>query len=162
MIFPVEENTLYGPEVPRPIPFDEVDDMGLKWEDGSPPKSLEVGQKPSSDLFSDISTGSKFCGWVDLSCPLKQVITYGRMAGIRFIFNDGSEKFFGNIYNTHDSQTQIFDGISGESITGAYAITERGRQEEAIGDMYENSTDIESVTTQRKTPEYMRSLWVSD
>lgn len=104
---------------------------------------------------------STFTGWIDLSAPMKCIITYGRMKGIRFSFAHVADKHFGDVEDSNDIYTQPIDGTHGEKIIGVYAIME----EESYGENDSNTSlhDDGSVSaTSKNEPTRMPRLWVNE
>jgi len=163
LILLMEESSVCMQNLP-PIPFDQIDGDSLQWEDGPPPQDLVVSREAGT-LLADNDTGSTFTGWVDLLPGLKQVITYGRMKGIRFVYADNRrDKYFGNAEGTiGDRYFQNIDGINGEKVIGLCEIIEDESVTEDESRMIMSFDDVatESDTSGYDGPGLMPRLWVS-
>ena len=165
MILPREYGSACKQQDLPPIPFDQIDGDSLQWEDGPPPQDLVVSREAGT-LLADNDTGSTFTGWVDLLPGLKQVLIYGQMKGIRFVYagNNRGDKYFGNAEGTiSDPYVQYIDGIHGEKVIGLYEISEEESATEDEGGMAMSFDDIatESDTSGYDGPGLMPRLWVS-
>ena len=141
------------------IPFDQVDDSCIPWESVPPPEHLIIGRE-AGVLLQDGSPEVSFAGWVDLSksSPLKRVITYGRMKGIRFVFGRDQSKCFGNTALDGDRYEQSFDGNRGEKVIGIYAIPYDDDQDE---DEDDDDQITVSATSKNEASTAIEGLWVS-
>lgn len=165
LILPVGANNVcMGQNLP-PIPFDQIDGDSLQWEDGPPPQDLVVSRE-AGNLLADNDTGSIFTGWVDLLPGLKQVLTYGQMKGIRFVYADSrNDKYFGNAEGLiGDPYVQNIDGIHGEKVIGLYEIFEEesATEDESRVTMSFDDLATESDTSGYDGPGFMPRLWVSN
>ena len=141
-----------------PIPFDEIDENRLHWEDGPPPDTLVV-RKETDTLLVDDSDASTFAGWVELSPHLRQVMTYGQMKGIRFVYSDNSNKYFGDAEGTCD-WIQNIGGMHGERVIGVYEITEGDPSGESDIFTDSDSEGAVSNTSGYDGPGALPRLWV--
>lgn len=140
-----------------PIPFDEIDENRLQWEDGPPPDALAVS-KETGPLLADDNFPSTFAGWIEFSPHLRQVMTYGQMKGIRFVYADKSEKYFGDAEGASD-WIQDIGGMHGERVIGVYEISEEVPSEES--DMFTGSESEGTVSTSGyDRPGALPRLWV--
>lgn len=149
-----------------PIPFDQIDGDSLQWENGPPPPELVISREAGT-LLADNDTGSTFTGWVDLLPGLKEIIIYGQMKGIRFVYADTKlkDQYFGNAEGIiSDTWIQEIDGVHGERIIGLYEVLEEESSGDDEGGMVTNWVDEGSVsdTSGYDGPGFMPRLWVSD
>lgn len=112
---------MYEPELPRSIPFDEVNGFQV-WDDRPPPKEWSIGYRRPGDMgITDKSCScAKYTGWVELK-SLRRITIYGNMQGIRFSFAGARDKdrFFGYVDGENeDIHVQNIDYEHGERITG--------------------------------------------
>jgi len=144
-----------------PIPFDQIDDDSLQWEDGPPPPELIVSSEAGT-LLADNDTGSTFTGWVDFLPGLKQILIYGQMKGIRFVYTDNTrDKYFGNAEGTiGDPHVQDIDG---GKVIGLYEISEEELATEDESRMTMSFDDGATVsdTSGYDGPGLMPRIWVS-
>ncbi|KAF8453811.1 hypothetical protein BGX38DRAFT_1090129 [Terfezia claveryi] len=163
LIVPMEENSVSLQQNLPPIPFDQIDGDSLQWEDGPPPQDLVVSREAGT-LLADNDTGSTFTGWVDLLPGLQQILTYGQMKGIRFVYSDSNrrDKYFGNAEGIISGPyIQDIDGIQGEKVIGLYEIFEEESATEDESRMTMSFDDVATVsdTSGYDGPGLMPRLW---
>lgn len=141
-----------------PIPFDEIDENSLQWEDGPPPDTSVVS-KETGALLVDDNSPSTFAGWVEFSPYLRRIMTYGQMKGIRFVYADNSEKYFGDAEGTSD-WVQDIGRMHGEKVIGVYEITEEVPSGESYMFAASDSEGTVSNTSGCDGPGVLPRLWV--
>lgn len=119
---------MYESELPRSIPFNEMDSKSQVWDDGPPPKRWSIGYRRPGDMGISDKTPSEYTGWVELE-SLRKITIYGKMQGIRFSFAGAHkrDKFFGYVgTESEETHVQNIDYEHEERIVGIAILLDDG------------------------------------
>ncbi|KAH0610106.1 uncharacterized protein H6S33_012652 [Morchella sextelata] len=132
---------IYGSQLRRPIPFNDMTDKLQVWDDGPPPSKWSIGSRPGDMGICDRTfSEAEYTGWASFEY-LRKITIYGKMKGIRFSFSQPQERdrFFGYDNESEGIFVQEIDYDNGERIFGIAVLpgeeaTPRETQKAVSGD----------------------------
>lgn len=156
----IDDDRIYETELPRSIPFSDLDAKLQVWDDGPPPKEWEIASRPGEmGIFTRDFAPAQFGGWVALG-SLRKVTIYGRMKGVRFSFAEGKDRFFGYVQDASSGvYVQEIDYEDGERVTGIVVV----REDPIYSTPGENQgfrDSIESTSTNGDEQQFLDRIYV--
>lgn len=168
LILPLEDgHTVFPTSYMQKIPFDEMSEDKLVWDNGPPPSHWIIG---NSQMFSENEITHKathgdrifhdFTGWAPF-VGLQRVTIYGNLQGIRFSYHPSTGRkdiYFGYVDNESDILVQDF--ARGEQVTGI-AFLDRTPEVTTKGTQDEEDWDSIVSATSRNEPVSLEKICVS-
>lgn len=171
-MLPPSEDCIFGQPLPRPIPFDELDDQVAVWSDRPPPKEWIFGYNIPNSVYVD--GGSLLCDtiapdpqfpdytdWAEVK-NLRTIKVYGRMRGIRFSWTGGgNEKYFGNTCERQQTRVQNIDSENGEYVVGLAIIDDGDGEVNPKDTDPKDNASVQSASSVREVRDWTGSIFVS-